>query len=187
MATETINTTIALVATICQEVEAKLQGHFEKVDANKENKDTLYAAGLADEVSKNAGIKAAECLNLIYVYLRARPELEIRRGGGIYRTSDVQVEKALMTPKECALKHYELVKEHSVDVIAAKFAADEENAKQSGKATRLKLEDICGEITDKLGLKNYTVYFCVRQYITAERPDLRIELGRYGGVVKVDG
>lgn len=176
--------TIAIVTKVFTHIESAIKLHFEKVDKNN-ILQPIIPGNLADELVKKYGLKPAECIQIINLYVNQSEHLELRTGknSGIYRVTD-EKPKAIMGPKECALKHYDVVKEHAVDVIGTLFLAEEENEKTTGKATRLNFQELCEKIANKIGVKNYTVYFCLREYIERERPDLKIERGREGGVMK---
>lgn len=185
-----IEPSITLFRGICELSETRIDDHFRKVDAleDKSKVENLKIASLAEEIAATLGVKQQECVYTISLYLRNRPDLELRAGtnGGICRVGD-KAQKAPMTPKECALRHYELVKGHAFTVINDEFIKAKEVIKQQGlvnKQAKLNFQQLCDIIADKANLKYYVVYHCIREYIEEERVDLVIELGRYGGLVE---
>ncbi len=89
-----------------------------------------------------------------------------------------------MTPKECALKYYDLVKECAFTMIGEEFIKAKETLTAQGeeRAPRLNFESLCAMIAEKVKIKQYAVYHCLREYVVEERADLVMELGRYGGL-----
>lgn len=98
--------------------------------------------------------------------------------------------KPLMTPKECASRFYDRVRIYAADKLDQMFAVEEQAVRLKDKAAttvRLPFQNLCKEIAQGLKIKDYAAYYCTREYIEKERPDLRIKPGRYGGVEKVQG
>jgi len=185
-----IESSVLMFTNICRLAEQRIAEYFAKIDAleDKSQIETFSIVTLADHLSAQLEIKQPECLQAITLYLRYRPELEIRtgKGGGLHRVGDDYV-KVAMTPKECALKNYDVVKNCAVIVIDEEFSKAEELAKQQGvlKKVRLNFQTLAQIIADKVNLKQYAAYHCLKSYIEDERKDLIIELGRHGGLMKV--
>lgn len=184
-----IESSLELFKNICVLAETKIDDHLKKVDFTEEktDSDTLTLAGLAEQIAMTVGCKEAECLHSISLYLKNRPELEIRSGknGGIHRVGDDKA-KVPMSPKDCALKFYDNVKNVGIIVIEEEFAKAEENAKKNGwtSKVRLNFQQLCQIIAEKLNIKQYSAYHCLKHYVQTERKDLVIELGRHGGLAK---
>lgn len=186
-----VESSLALFKRICQIVELRIDEHFKKIDENNNksnNENVLRITELADSIASELEIKSPESLYSIHLYLSQRPDLEVRSGknGGICRVGDDR-NKPAMTPKECGLKFYESVKECAPAIIEHTFNVAEESLKAQGLFTtkvRLNFQDLCTEIGNKLNIKSYAVYHCLRQYIQDERKDLIVALGRGGGLMK---
>jgi len=184
-----IESSVLMFTKICQLAEQHIEEYFKKLDVaeDKTQIDSFRISSLAEEIGNLLDIKQPECLQVITIYLRFRPELEIRagKGGGLHRVGDDRI-KSLMTPKECALKNYGIVKNCAAAVIDEEFSKAEAAAKQLGllKAVRLNFQDLSQIVADKLKLKQYAAYHCMKSYIQDERHDLTIELGRHGGLMK---
>lgn len=185
-----IESSVLIFTNICQLAEQRIEEYFQKIDLleDKTQIDTFTITQLSEDIGNELGIKQPECLQAITLYLRARPELEVRagKGGGLHRVGDDRI-KTVMTPKECALKNYEAVKTCALIVINEEFEKAEAIAKQQGilKKVRLNFQLLSQIIADKLKLKQYAAYHCLKSYIQDERKDLVIELGRHGGLMKV--
>jgi hypothetical protein len=183
-----IESSLAVFNNICVLAESKIDSHLNVVVSDqKEDTDTLTLPSLAEEIAKTLGLREAECLYSISIYLKQRPELEIRMGknGGIHRVGDDKT-KTPMTPKDCALKFYDPVKNSAVLIIEEEFMkAEEANRKNGfGGKVRLNFQSLSQIVADKLNIKPYSAYHCLRHYIQTERKDLVIELGRHGGLAK---
>lgn len=184
-----IESSLELFKNICVLAETRIDEYFKKVDLNDESisSENLTVAALAEDISTKVGCKEAECVQSISIYLKARPELEVRSGknGGIHRVGDDKV-KTPMTPKDCALKFYDDVKNSAVVVIEEEFLKAEESAKRNGLGgkVRLNFQQLAQIIADKLDIKQYSAYHCLKEYVTKERKDLVIELGRHGGLAR---
>lgn len=184
-----IESSVLMFTNICTLAENHIAEYFTKMDTveDRSQLDSLRIAGLAENIGNELGIKQQECLFSISLYLKNRPELEIRPGknGGICRVGDDRA-KTIMTPKECALKNYDTVKACAFTVINEAFDKADEIAKTqnlTGKV-RLNFQLLSQIIADNLKLKQYAAYHCLKSYIEDERPDLTIELGRHGGLVR---
>lgn len=184
-----INSSITLFRNICELAESRINEHFRQVDLleDKSQVQNIRIAALAQEVAASLKVKQQECVYSICLYLRNRPDLELRTGknGGICRIGDVYI-KTPMSPKECSMKHYDLVKECAFGVISEEFLKAREMLKEQGgdKTVRLNFEQLCAMIAEKVNIKQYAVYHCLREYVEEERGDLVMELGRYGGLME---
>jgi hypothetical protein len=184
-----IESSVLMFTNIVTLAESNIAKYFTKVDESEDRSqlDTLSIAALAEHIGTELGIKQQECLYSICLYLKNRPELEIRAGknGGICRVGDNR-SKTIMTPKECALKNYDAVKTCAFTVIDEEFDKAQSIAEKqnlTGKI-RLNFQDLSQIIADKLKIKQYASYHCLKSYIQDERADLMIELGRHGGLVR---
>lgn len=184
-----IESSLEVFKNICLLAETKIEDYFKRTDTvtNKEDSNNLTLAALAEQIASEVGYKEAECLHSISIYLKNRPELEIRSGknGGIHRVGDDKA-KAPMTPKDCALKFYDNVKDCAVIVIEEEFTKAEDTAKKNGWSgkVRLNFQQLSQIIAEKLNIKQYSAYHCLKEYIQSERKDLVIELGRHGGLAR---
>ncbi len=185
-----IESSVLMFTNICQLAEQRIEEYLLKIDALEDRTqiDTFTIPKLAEDIGTELDIKQSECLQAITLYLRNRPELEVRtgKGGGLHRVGDDRT-KTIMTPKECALKNYDAVKACAFVVIDEEFAKAEDAAKKQEvvKKVRLNFQDLSQIIADKLKLKQYAAYHCLKSYIQDERKDLIIELGRHGGLARV--
>jgi len=186
-----IQSSVLMFTNICQLAEQRIEEYLKIIDAveDKTQIDTFTIPKLAEDIGTELDIKQTECLYAIALYLRNRPELEVRtgKGGGLHRVGDDRT-KTIMTPKECALKNYDAVKACAFVVIDEEFAKAEEATKTQEvvvKKVRLNFQDLSQIIADKLKLKQYAAYHCLKSYIQDERKDLIIELGRHGGLARV--
>jgi len=174
MPTNAIELATALFVRICEMTEAKLENHLEKF-GSVEEKAELEAPRIpviANEIANELRIKSPLCLNAVYIYLLHRPDLEIRTG----KNAGVYPIKGKMTAKECSLKNYEAVKDCAPNIIDDEF-------RKVPKGFKLNFQDLSQVIADKLGIKQYASYHCLKQYVLEERQDdLVIDLGRYGGL-----
>jgi hypothetical protein len=180
---------INLFTNICQLAEDQIEAHFNQVDEttnhNPDN-DALRVIGLSHDIANQLQLKDAEVLYAIQLYLRNRPDLELKSNKGICRIGDDRV-KSAMTPKECAMKNYNAVKAIAPEVIDHAFSVAEEEARTQGlmvNKVRLNFQDLRDKIAEKLNVKPYSVYHCLKQYIQDERRDLIVALGRQGGLMK---
>ncbi len=185
-----IESSVLIFTTICQLAEQRIEDYLLKADALEDGSqiETFTIPRLAEEIGAKLNIKQPECLQVITLYLRSRPELEVRagKGGGLHRVGGDHI-KSVMTPKECALKNYEVVKACAIVVIDEEFTKAEELVKKQEvvKKVRLNFQDLSQIIADRLKFKQYTAYHCLKKFVQDERKDLIIELGRYGGLSKV--
>lgn len=184
-----IESSVDMFYKICFLAETKIDEHFKHVDnlPDKSQAANLHVADVADYISAQIkSIRQQECVSSLYLYIKNRDDLEVRPGkhGGICRIGEKRGREIPMTPKECALQHYEVVKEYAFFVIDDSFAKAEAFAKERGFSTDVKLnfQELCALIADKLDIKQYAVYHCMKAYIEEERSDLVIDLGRYGGL-----
>lgn len=182
---------LALAQNIFQQAEIKINQYLAKIAASEQNTDILTPASLSDAIARELGIKPADCLHSVLLYIKHRPELEVRNGRmpGIYLVSATS-EKTLMSPKECALKHYDAVKTTAQPVIIEEFKKIDEAAQTRGVnnllGLKLNFQTLAQIIADKIGIKQYAAYHCLKEYISKERQeDLVIELGRYGGLRRI--
>lgn len=94
-----------------------------------------------------------------------------------------------MTSKECALRHYEAVKEVAAPLIATKFAEHDlriGNQDIGHKLTLVTLKQEIAEMLLALKIKEYSIYHCLNEYVERERPDLHVFPGRYGGIGRLN-
>ena len=74
---------------ICELAESRIEDHLSKIDAleDKSQATNLTLSGLAEDVGVELALKQQECLYSISLYLKNRPDLEVRTGknGGIHR------------------------------------------------------------------------------------------------------
>jgi len=174
-----------LFQNICHLAEERINRYLVELKG-KPYIETLTVTALSDDIARELQLKQNECMFSVYLYMRSRPELEIRAGknGGIVPVGENRT-KTAMTPKECALKNYDSVKTEALKTIDEEFTKAEEQLKKQGftpKRIRLNFQNLAQIIADKLNIKQYASYHCLKSYIEDERPDLIIVLGRHGGL-----
>lgn len=185
-----IDSSVETFKAICTLAEARIDEHLARYDATKDkaNAPILTISALSDELSGKTKISQPECMYVVYLYLRARPELEVRTGktGGIWRIEDTRPAKSLMTPQECAHRHYQVVKECAAKMFEEGFAKGEESnrAQHLIREVKLNFQDLAQDVANKLGYKKYVAYHCMKEYVEKERLDLVIDKGRHGGLRK---
>lgn len=181
-----IPTSLAIFEKICTLAETKINEHLNVADAvtDKAQANNLYASFLSDEIAKEVGIKQSDCLHIVYIYLQNRPELEINKKNGICRVTD-DANKTTMTPQQCAHKFYNIVKNYAETLLEEEFLKAEQDIKNRGviAVPNLNIQDLALNVANKLNIKRYAAYYCLRDYIQTERKnDLVIGAGRGGGI-----
>lgn len=172
----------------CEIAENRITSYFQSIDENKDKAfEPLKVSSLADDIARELNISVKQSLQILSLYIQQRQDLEIKthKNGGIWRAG-APFPKQKMGPKECALKHYELVKNQASRFIEESFLRAEKGLADGAdrKQIRLNFQELCDEISLELDIKSYNVYHCLRQFINNERRDLKVELGRYGGLMR---
>lgn len=172
---------------ICELAERNIAEHFNRFDLleDKSKAEILKVPAMSLDIARALHMEQTEVTMSVNLYLRNRSDLMVRSGkySGIYRVAD-NTPKAAMTPQECAMRHYDAVVETSVPLITAEFAKarQELTADNIKQPARLNFQELCDVISQKLKLKHYVVYHCLRTYINKEQTDWHIRYGRYGGL-----
>lgn len=174
-----IENTLNIVKNVCNSAEKYIKNYLEKLDEDPNYTDTLTIPDLSTKVGEEVGIDYQQCDRIIYLYLEHRADLQIRpgRGGGIGRKGEPQRSHPKMSPEECALKHYDIIKEKASIMLDTKF--------KEFPNKKVNIRDLSDELENQTGIKAYAAYHCIKNYIDKERRDLRISKGRSGGVEQV--
>lgn len=176
---QTKNTTeivLSLFERICLCAEKIVNEHLELLSRVREDaRQGLFITSITQKISANiTELPPHEISLIVSIYLRNRDDIEIIQGknGGVYPKNTIRK----ITNKNDYRKttHYLEIKELGCKLIDGYL----------NNIPKIQIKDICHEISKSVEVKDYIIYQCLKSYIRYERPDLKVTVGKYGGITK---
>lgn len=137
---------------------------------------------LLSSIDKSLGISETLCSSLMTLYIAKRADLCTSKGLVFFE--DKKVNK-LMTAEECALRFYhDFMAAGGPSIIEGHLAGAEALPSNKGKRVSIKLREVVSELAQKINVKEYNMYYCVKKYIK-ESDTLCLRRGSSGGISRI--